>query len=204
MSACSTLLQSGERIHPAAHDNLLSNIHEEAEWLCHMVENLLSVTRVSDNVCALKKSPELVEEVVAEVVSRCKRRFADTHIHAVTPEEPLLVQMDATLILQVLMNLVENAVKYGGGSKQIDLTVSVRGDAAVFVVRDYGAGLSPGMIDSLFTPVNRADTEYSHGLGIGLSICRSVIRAHGGQITGANNPDKGAVFTFTLPMEGAI
>ena len=71
-------------------------------------------------------------------------------------------------------------------------------------MRDYGVGLSPEMIDSLFIPINRTDTESSHGLGIGLSICRSVIRAHGGQITGANSPDKGAIFTFTLPMEETL
>lgn len=204
MSACSTLLQSGERIHPAVRINLLTNIHEEAEWLSHMVENLLSVTRVSNSMTTLRKTPEIVEEVVGEVVARCAKRFPETHLHVSTPEEPLLVQMDATLIIQVLLNLIENAVKYSGGSDYIELTVTTRDGSAVFTVRDYGVGLSPEMIDSLFTPINRADTEPSHGLGIGLSICRSVIRAHGGQITGANSPDKGAVFTFTLPMEESL
>lgn len=201
MSACSTLLQSGERINPAVRETLLVNIHEEADWLCHMVENLLSVTRVSGAMSALKKTPEIAEEVVGEVVARCTKRFPDVRLHVSTPEEPLLVQMDATLIIQVLMNLVENAVKYSGGSDYIELTVTEHEGSAVFTVRDYGVGLSPEMIGSLFTPINRTDMESSHGLGIGLSICRSVIRAHGGQITGENSPDKGAVFTFTLPME---
>ena len=135
------------------------------------------------------------------MVARCTKRFPDVRLHVSTPEEPLLVQMDATLIIQVLMNLVENAVKYSGGSDYIELTVTEHEGSAVFTVRDYGVGLSPEMIGSLFTPINRTDMESSHGLGIGLSICRSVIRAHGGQITGENSPDKGAVFTFTLPME---
>lgn len=204
MSACSTLLQSRERINPAVRENLLVNIHEEAEWLCHMVENLLSVTRVSGSMSALKKTPEIVEEVIGEVVARCAKHFPDVHLHVSTPEEPLLVQMDATLIIQVLMNLVENAVKYSGGCDYIELTVTTRERSAIFTVRDYGVGLSPEMIDSLFIPINRTDTESSHGLGIGLSICRSVIRAHGGQITGANSPDKGAIFTFTLPMEETL
>lgn len=204
MSACSTLLQSGERINPAVRDNLLVNIHEEAEWLCHMVENLLSVTRVNASMTSLKKTPELVEEVVGEVVARCEKRFPDIELHVSTPDEPLLVQMDATLIIQVLMNLVENAVKYSGDNNYIELTVSTHEQFAVFSVRDYGVGISPEVIDSLFTPIDRTDTESTHGLGIGLSICRSVIHAHGGQITGANSPNKGAIFTFTLPMEETI
>lgn len=81
MSACSTLLQSRERINPAVRENLLVNIHEEAEWLCHMVENLLSVTRVSGSMSALKKTPEIVEEVIGEVVARCAKRFPDVHLH---------------------------------------------------------------------------------------------------------------------------
>ncbi len=202
MSACSTLIQSGERILPHDREGLLSNIHEEAEWLCHMVENLLSVTRMDSGPPALKKSPEVVEEIVGEVVVRCNKRFPETVIQASTPDTLLLVGMDATLIIQVLMNLVENAVKYSGGSKRIDLNVRAEGNFAVFSVCDYGVGLSRDSLSSLFKPIARKqDYEAARGLGIGLSICRSIIQAHGGEISGRNDPKFGAIFTFTLPLE---
>ncbi len=204
MSACSTLLQSGERIDSIVRENLLVNIHEEAEWLCHMVENLLSVTRMNDTVNALNKIPELVEDVISEVAARCGKRFPGIRLSVSAPDEPLLVRMDTTLIIQVLMNLIENAVKYGGGSDVVDLIVTTHGGYALFTVRDYGIGLSEEIIGNLFSPINHRDTESPHGLGIGLSICRSIIRAHGGQITGANEPDRGAAFTFSLPMEVAL
>lgn len=202
MSACSTLMQSGERIPPQDREGLLSNIHEEAEWLCHMVENLLSVTRIDHGLPALKKYPEVVEEVIAEVVARCARRFPDISIKASTPENMLLVDMDATLIMQVLMNLVENAVKYSGGSRRIDINVRPENGCALFSVCDYGVGISSNSLSSLFKPiVCKQDYEAARGLGIGLSICRSIIHAHGGEISGHNDPVLGAIFTFTLPME---
>lgn len=165
-----------------------------------MVENLLSITRVGQSVYQLKKSPEFAEEVLGEVVRRCLKRFPEIRLDAVTPEEPLLVPMDATLIIQVLINLVENAAKYSG-SKRIDLLAGRAGAQARFTVRDYGAGIPPELQEKLFTPLELQDTGQSHGLGIGLSICRSIIRAHGGQIAGYNSPEYGAVFTFTLPLE---
>ena len=204
IGATSTILDGQDYLTTEEQRRLLEDTRSEAQWLIRVVENLLSVTRVNASMTSLKKTPELVEEVVGEVVARCEKRFPDIELHVSTPDEPLLVQMDATLIIQVLMNLVENAVKYSGDNNYIELTVSTHEQFAVFSVRDYGVGISPEVIDSLFTPIDRTDTESTHGLGIGLSICRSVIHAHGGQITGANSPNKGAVFTFTLPMEETI
>ena len=100
----------------------------------------------------------------------------------------------------MLINLVENAAKYSG-SKRIDLLAGRAGAQARFTVRDYGVGIPPELQEKLFTPLELQDTGQSHGLGIGLSICRSIIRAHGGQIAGYNSPEYGAVFTFTLPLE---
>ena len=200
VSACSTLQQAGSRIDFENQNRLLSYVQEEAESLVNMVENLLSITRVGQSVYQLKKSPEFAEEVLGEVVRRCLKRFPEIRLDAVTPEEPLLVPMDATLIIQVLINLVENAAKYSG-SKRIDLLAGRAGAQARFTVRDYGVGIPPELQEKLFTPLELQDTGQSHGLGIGLSICRSIIRAHGGQIAGYNSPEYGAVFTFTLPLE---
>jgi two-component system sensor histidine kinase KdpD len=113
----------------------------------------------------------------------------------------MIVPMDPTLIVQVLVNLIENAVKYGGADKSIDLRVREEDGSAIFIVRDYGRGLSESEIGSLFTPSACKIGDSTHGLGLGLSICRSVIRAHGGEIYGGNDAGGGAVFRFTLPME---
>lgn len=201
MSASSTLLQSGELINENAKEKLLINIHEEAEWLCHMVENLLSITKVSNSAVTLKKSPELVEDILSEVQKRCQNRFPQAKLQVISPDEPLVVPMDATLIIQVLMNLIENSVKYSRGCNYIDLKVSVNGQNALFSVKDYGIGLSAEIIENLFSPVDHTDVDLPHGLGIGLSICRSVINAHGGEISGQNSAEGGAIFTFTLPLE---
>lgn len=201
MSACSTLLQSGEQIAPEVRTHLLNNIHEESEGLCHMVENLLSVTRVNTVTAPVQKSPELAEDIIGEVAARCAKRFPELKLCLSTPSEPLMVPMDATLIIQVLMNLVENAAKYSG-SEWIAIHAAAEDGFAVFTVQDWGVGLSQKIIDGLFAPIDHSDQDGGHGLGIGLSICQSIIRAHGGTITGKNDPEEGgAIFTFTLPME---
>lgn len=201
MSASSTILQSGDLISDDAKEKLLINIHEEAEWLTHMVENLLSITRVNGSMAPIKKSLELVEDILGEVQKRCQTRFPQVELNIISPDEPLVVPMDATLIIQVLMNLIENAVKYCGGCNYIEVTVRLENEYAVFSVRDYGIGLSAETKDKLFSPIEHTDADISHGLGIGLSICKSVIRAHGGEIKGENGPECGALFTFTLPLE---
>ncbi len=203
MSACSTLLQSKDQIAPEVRDRLLNNIHEESEGLCHMVENLLSITRVNSVTAPVQKSPELAEDIIGEVAARCTKRFPSLQFCLSTPDEPLMVPMDATLIIQVLMNLVENSAKYSG-TDWVAIHAAVEGSFAVFTVRDWGVGLSQDIMGELFTPIDRSDQIPGHGLGIGLSICQTIIQAHGGTITGKNDPeDGGAVFTFTLPLEEA-
>ena len=178
---------------------MLENVREEGQWLIRVVENLLSITRMGGET-ELVKEEEVAEDVLAAAARAFRKRFPGIAISVRAPEEPLLVPMDATLIIQVLINLVENAAKYSG-SKRIDLLAGRAGAQARFTVRDYGVGIPPELQEKLFTPLELQDTGQSHGLGIGLSICRSIIRAHGGQIAGYNSPEYGAVFTFTLPLE---
>lgn len=111
-----------------------------------------------------------------------------------------MIPMDATLIEQVLINLLENAVIHSGSTLPAELTVTVQGNAAIFQVKDYGRGLDESQIDSLFLGTyNSSDsTDTRKGMGIGLSICRTIVEAHGGRIT-ARNHAQGAIFTFTLP-----
>ena len=201
ISACSTIEESDDRLSAGSRVELVQDIHTEAEWLLRMVENLLSVTRVSGGPDMLKTTLEPVDEIIWDAVERIRLRYPEAEVRVNTPEEVLLVEMDATLIVQVLTNLMENAIKYSGGGWPVDVSVIREPGAACFTVRDHGNGLSAAAINALFKATAVRDGGGNHGLGIGLSICRTIVMAHGGQIEGANGEDGGAIFRFTLPME---
>lgn len=199
IGASAAIEENGESIGVKETRKLAADIHEDAEWLLRMVENLLSVTRVSQTT-ELKKSEEAAEEVIVEAVSRCKKRFPDAQIRVDLPEEDMLfVPMDATLIVQVLINLMENAVRYA--QTPIDIGLRRDGDVAEFSVRDFGPGIPEEKKQQLFDSVQAQPDSRRGGLGIGLTLCRSIISAHGGTIWEVNHPDGGAQFLFTLPLE---
>ncbi len=201
IGACSALNQEDVALDEAARRDLIQSVGEEAAWLLRIVENLLSVTRVGASGPKLNKSCEPIEEILSETLEKARGRFPDAEIAVTPPAEFLMVPMDPTLIVQVLMNLIENAVKYSGSAARIDL-IAEDGDAFVsFTVRDYGRGLSAEDLSTLFEPSARRAGDSTHGMGLGLSICKSIIQAHGGEIYGCNGDPCGAVFTLTLPKE---
>ena len=118
-----------------------------------------------------------------------------------TPEEVLLAEMDGTLIVQVLTNLVENAIKYSDSAEPVEVSVRPDNGFAVFEVLDRGKGLDRDTMANLFTATTIRSHAGGNGLGIGLSICRTIVEAHGGKIAGRNRAEGGAAFSFTLPME---
>lgn len=184
---------------------LVANIREDSQWLLNMVENLLTVTRIRDQEGArsrVKKSPEIVEEVVSEAIQRLRKRLPDIRIRVQMPETFLMLSMDPTLIEQVLINLLENAFIHSGSTEPADLIISDSPSSVSFSVRDYGNGISEAQIPYIFDGQQRnSDTTDGHkGMGIGLSICKTIIQAHGGTISASNHSD-GAEFTFTLPKE---
>ncbi len=201
IGACSTLEQKSVELDEEARRSLIRSVSEEAGWLLRMVENLLTVTRVGPSGHKLNKSLEPVEEVLFEALEMARGRFPNIEIRVQQPAELLLVPMDPTLMVQVLSNLIENAVKYAEGSRVIDLTVEEQQTTVTFAVRDYGRGLSESDLKNLFEPVNHRAGDSRHGMGLGLSICKSIILAHGGTIEGRNGEGRGAVFTITLPKE---
>ena len=173
------------------------------QWLLNMVENLLTVTRIKDQETdRVKKSPEIVEEVVSEAILRLRKRLPDIKIRVNMPETFLMLSMDPTLIEQVLINLLENACIHSGSSAPIDLTIRDLTDSVSFQVKDYGRGIDEEQLPYIFEGQQRtsATADGHKGIGIGLSICKTIIRAHGGTITAANH-EHGAEFTFTLPKE---
>lgn len=204
IGATSALLDNKKYIDKETENNLLLGIYEDSNWLIRLVENLLSVTRINESTATLAKSPEAVEEIVAEAVQRIKKRFPGSLIKVRVPEEFLMVPMDAVLIEQVLINLLENAIKYSGPGASVLLEVYVDESYAVFNVKDNGKGIPEDILSQLFkssTIKKGSSSDSSRGLGIGLSICKTIINVHGGDISAKNNIDGGALFTFTLPLE---
>ena len=203
IGSANTLLENGSAIDEENKQKMLTDIQQDAEWLIHMVENLLSVTKISGGNTSLKKQDEIVEEVVGEAVLRIRKRFPQTQVNVTVPEELLIVPMDATLIEQVLINLVENSIRHSGTPLPITLRVLRKGNTAVFQIIDKGKGIDPERLPVIFDgKPYKGTTDSSRGLGIGLSICKSIILAHDGKINAENNRDGGVTFTFVLPLKG--
>ena len=204
LGASSAILENEETLDKETQRRLLHSIQNEAQWLIRLVENLLSVTRIQDGSVSVIKTDEIAEEVIAGAISRIKKRFPNRKFRVSIPDEALFVPMDATLIMQVLINLMENAVKFSPEDSTIDVFLHEKNKQAVFAVVDYGTGIADEEFPFLFEPYkanNRKNSDSSRGMGIGLSICMTIVQAHGGKMKGVNRIDGGAVFEFTLPLD---
>jgi len=185
---------------------LICDIQSEADWLRSLVENILNLTRLQDGPASLLKQPEAAEEVVGEAIRHIKQRSPDHKITVHMPEALLLAPMDAKLIRQVLINLLDNAVRHTAPEDAISVTVENTGAAARFSVLDEGPGIGESDLPNVFqtfytTRAGHADA--GPGVGLGLAICETIVKAHGGEITARNRADRtGAELVFTLPMEG--
>lgn len=183
---------------------MLSDIKQDADSLIVMVENLLSVTRVRDGTIPLKKREDLLEEVAGDALLTVRRRFPDCRVELELPEDILYLPMDSLLVRQVMVNLLENAIRHSGDTEHIRMQLFRQEDQAVVEVRDRGRGLSPEVLQAVRTGEAMPLTgDATRGMGIGLSVCQSIIKAHGGFFTAENDPSGGAVFRFGLPTEGA-
>ena len=184
--------------------SMLEDIKRDADNLIIMVENLLSVTRLEDGTLPLKKQEEMLEEVAGDALLTTRRRFPDYRVELDLSEDILYLPMDSLLVKQVILNLLENAIRHSGDRDHITLRLCRREEWAVVEVRDRGRGLSPQVLQAIqagrAVPLSGDDTR---GMGIGLSVCQSIIKAHGGFFTADNQKEGGAVFRFGLPMEGA-
>jgi len=204
VGATNVLLEDRQQLSEEQQVKLLTDVNEEAQWLVRMVENLLSVTRIGDDTGSIRKTPEAAEEIVEEAVRKFGKRYPQVNTEAVLPQELLMIPMDAMLIEQVLMNLMENAVLHGKTTSRIVLRLTQEGDNALFSVEDDGVGIPAGRLSSIFDGMlppeseDRPDTRRS--MGIGLSVCKTIVQAHGGCIQAKNGIQGGAVFYFTLPL----
>ena len=199
LGSTTTLLEHEETLENDVKRQLLVDIFEDSKWLIHSVENILSITRMDDGKVSINKNIELVEEVVSEAVLRIKKLDTQHEIKITIPDEPIMIPMDGILIKQVLINLFDNAIKYTPNHSTIEMKAFLKDDFVYFEVIDNGNGIPDENLPLIF---NRFfTTSSSRGIGLGLAICKSIITAHGGEISAFNNENGGATFLFKLPVK---
>lgn len=206
--SAAALLDNKEFLTEAQQTKMLQSIKEDSVWLVRMVENLLSVTRIDSGNVKITKSPTVLDELLESVLAKFKKRYPTQKVAVVIPEELLIVPMDAMLIEQVLVNILENAVMHGEGMTYLELKVHVQNGAAYFEIRDNGCGIPKEKMQELFRGFYEqkeapADSQKKN-TGIGLSVCATIINAHGGTISAENLPEGGALFRFTLRLEETV
>lgn len=201
----SMLLENHDRLPTEDRLDLLRGIRDDAQWLVGMVENLLSVTRLDGGELRLNKTDTVLEELIDAVLVKFRKRCPEQPVDILIPDDFVSIPMDAVLIEQVLANLLENAVIHAAGMSRLELEIRLEHRAARFFVRDDGCGIREDRLEDLFTGYlgssDRQGDAARRNMGIGLSVCATIIKAHGGKISARNRPEGGAEFTFTLPME---
>lgn len=202
-----TLLENHLTLSEDRQLKMLEGIKEDALWLTHMVENLLSITRIDSGRVEIIKTPTVLDELVDSVLVKFKKLCPEQPVTLDLPEEMVSVPMDALLIEQVLINFLQNAVQHAKEMTTLTLRISLREGKAVFEVIDDGCGIAPQRLQTVFsgcrdTSVSAADSQ-KHNMGIGLSLCHAIVKAHGGEISAENLSSGGALFRFTLATEAA-
>ena len=197
------LLENTEQLSGDTRQELYASIYDDAIWLNGLVENLLTVTRTENGTMQLNMQTELISDAIEETLRHMDRNAAKRHIGTSLSDEMLLVRMDAGLIMQVLINLINNAVKYTPEGADITIGTAREGNHALVWVEDNGQGVPPGdedkVFDMFYTGVKRSP-DSRRGIGLGLALCRSIVQAHGGEISMKNIQPHGARFWFTLPL----
>lgn len=201
----SSYLKLEEKLSGQEKHEIVENIKEDANWLLNMVENLLSVTRINNETAKVNKSMESVDEVISAAVARFRKRFPDAQLEVFPSDEAIMAMMDPLLIEQVISNILQNAQVHANSAKPIELRVNDKDGRVWFCIRDYGVGIDEDKIETIFDGVGyRKDSETTadgyKGMGIGLSICKTIVNAHGGKIK-ARNHGSGSEFYFYLPEE---
>jgi two-component system sensor histidine kinase KdpD len=209
--ASSSLAERGERLSADERKALALSVFEQSRQMGELVGNVLEMTRLEAGVIALNRDWHAIGEITGSVLRRMEERLASHPVRVDLPMDLPLVRVDAALIEQALVNLLENAVKYTPADTRITLRVDRRDDALLVSVEDDGPGLPQGDPERLFAKFHRGAPESSvGGVGLGLAICRAIVRLHGGKIWAERRPPEkegvtsgGAAFRFTLPLEEA-
>ena len=198
----SNLLSHGELFDEKTKQHMYGDIYDDAMWLINLVENLLSVSRLEEGRMQIHLTTELMDEVVAEALRHISRRSSAYRLDVQSGEDYLLARIDARLIVQVLINIIDNAIKYTPSGSEIRIRWRRQGDFILVSVADNGPGIpdeaKPRIFDMFYSGANKV-VDSRRSLGLGLSLCKSIVTAHGGTISVSDNQPNGTVFTFTLP-----
>ena len=202
--ACSTVIENYDSLEKEQKLKLLGEACSDAQWLNRMVENLLSVTRFDGGQVAVQKTPTVLEELIDSVLVRFRKRYPEIKVTLDLPDSFIVIPMDSMLISQVLINLLENAALHAEGMTRLTLRVFTLDRRAVFEVSDNGCGIPKDRLRTLFTGMLPSDTgadSGKHGMGIGLSVCAAIVKAHGGGIKAESRPGEGTTIRFWLETE---
>lgn len=199
------ILDSYENLDSETVKKLASDIYDESNWLIKTVQNILDMTRISEGKLTVNRDYEAVDDVVNQALTLIPHLKLTGRLHVSFPDEIVLVPVDGRLIVQVLVNLLDNAYKHAGEEAQVYLNVYKKGAYAIFEVSDNGIGIDSSVIDNIFdgfVSLNKNNiVDGSLGVGLGLTICKAIVVAHDGTITANNLKTGGAVFQVMLPLE---
>ena len=204
MGNADTLLSCGKTLDQETCRQLYTDIYDDAQWLTGMVENLLSASRMNDGKLSLNMTTELMSDMINEAIRHMGRRLEGYQLEKNEPDKLLFVKADARLIVQVVINLLDNAIKYAPAGSKISIDISEQPENVLVRVTDEGPGIpddQKAQVFDLFFTSGNPTGDSRRGLGIGLSLCQSIIRAHGGAITVSDHAPHGAAFEFTLPKD---
>ena len=206
----SAIMGSSEMLMQMCKENAIAysiaeGIYQDTDWLYALVENILSLTRLQQDNLELKKNVEVLEEVVGAAIATIEKRVPDRTIEVLLPENLILININASLIHQVIINLLDNAIKHSQECSKITLQAKVKDEFVVISVMDEGCGIAESDLQNIFQmfyTTRGKCVDSKRGIGLGLSICQTIVQAHGGKIYAENRKDcHGAIFSFTLPLE---
>lgn len=200
MGLASTAINSYDKISDEVRKNFLQSIYEDADWLNELVENLLQKTRFDEGKVKLNLEEEAAEEIITDAVTHVKKHAHKHHIFVKIPDEIILIKVDGILIRQVLVNILNNAIKYTPNESDIIISLYRENNHVIFEIKDNGPGILQGDLVNVFEPYyHSASTNIDKkGIGLGLTLCKSIIEAHNGKISIKNNEPHGTIVTFYL------
>jgi two-component system sensor histidine kinase KdpD len=200
--AASTLRTQADKLSPEVRHELLDSISEEAERMSRLVSNLLDMTRLESGI-ELRRDLCPLEEIVGAALQRMEPQLGRREVVTHLPESLPLVYVDDVLLGQLVVNLIENAVKYTPSGSALEIAAEATPDAVELEIRDRGPGFAPADGERIFEKFYRGKSEGIRGAGLGLAICKAIVMAHRGTIEAFNRPGGGAIFRIRLPLEKA-
>lgn len=204
----SVLLENYSEFKKEQVEKMLEAIKEDSAWLNRMVENLLSITKLDGDNIKIIKTEIVLDELVDSILVKFAKRYPEQEVKVNIPDDFIVIPMDAILIEQVAINILENAVEHAVGMTKLELKVFTASNKAVFEIKDNGCGIPEEIRKNIFSEqlyknVVPSDKKKNNA-GIGLSVCSSIIKAHGGHIEAVNSKEGGCIFRFVLNMEELI